>query len=63
VQIVLLAQVLVECPFRIVPRAEVVHLAPDLLRPDAGIVSEQREVRTGFLRLFPAATGGVGVAA
>ena len=36
----------------IVPRAEVMEFAPDLLRPDAGGVGEEREVGPGLVGLF-----------
>jgi hypothetical protein len=48
VQGVFLFQVLCQGTVRVVPRAEVVEFAPDLLGPDAGGVREEGEIGIGF---------------
>jgi hypothetical protein len=51
VQIVLLIQVLRQCPPGIVPRTGVVELAPNLLRPSSSGMGKQCEVWIGLPRL------------
>src|SRR5262249_44922018 len=50
-QVVLLFQVLRQGAVGVVPRAEVMELAADLLRPDACGVGVKREVGVGLLRV------------
>src|SRR5206468_10667677 len=51
---VLLREVLLEGAIRVVPRPEVVELAPDLLGPHPGGVREEGEVRSGLRGLAAA---------